>query len=106
MGLGSAIYQWCWLADKSRSNIGHSGERLAMTIGDDVIPLIHIANSMLLFTGTFSVWASRHQPGSIRHLVLLMSAANLAAWLMIILMYATGILIGYDEFMQRLRQPH
>jgi hypothetical protein len=78
----------------------YGGERYSNHVGDDVFPVIQLANVMLLFAGVFSVCTFWREPGAWRWLAASTAAANAIAWLSFIYVHATGVLVGYGEFIR------
>lgn len=78
----------------------YQGKRYVNHIGDDVFTIIHVVNVVLLSAGVYAVWTFWHESAAWRRLVISVAVANLAAWLTFIYMHATGILVGYMEFIR------
>jgi hypothetical protein len=81
----------------------YGGERYANHVGDDVFIFIHVFNIALLFAGAFAAWTHWREPGAWRWYVVSIAAANLIAWLAFIYMHATGVLVGYNEFIRHVK---
>jgi hypothetical protein len=78
----------------------YGGERYVNHIGDDVFAVIHAVNVALLLAGAFAAWTFWREPGAWRWLVVSIAAANAIAWLTFIYMHATGMLVGYHEYIR------
>ena len=78
----------------------YHGERYTNHVGDDVFTIIHVVNVLLLFVGVFSTWTFWREPGVWRWVVVSIVAVNAAAWLTFSYMHATGMLVGYMEFIR------
>ena len=78
----------------------YGGERYANHISDDIFTMIHAVNIVLLFAGVFAAWTFWREPGAWRWCPVSVAALNVIAWLAFIYMHATGVLVGYDEFIQ------
>lgn len=96
-----AFAQWAeivrrlWLFDHE-----YNRELYVNHIGEEVFPLIHTVNALLVFSGLIAMWVLRRVQDSSRWLIAAAIAANAAAWLTIIAMRATGVLVGYNEFIR------
>lgn len=96
-----AVVQWWQIIYRLRIFYhDFHGERYANHVGDDVFFVIHFVNTMLLLAGCYLSWMLRREPKAWRWSVVCVTAANVVAWLAFFYMHATGILVGYMEFMQ------
>ncbi len=75
-------------------------ERFANHVGDDVFAFIHVVNVLLLLMGGFSSWTFRRETALWRWSAVGITVANLVAWLAFVYMRATGMLVGYMEFIE------
>lgn len=78
----------------------YHGKRYANHVGDGLFAIVHAVNILLLLAGAFSVWALRLETGVTRWTTAGIAVANLAAWLAITYMRATGVLVSYTESIQ------
>ena len=82
----------------------YGGERYANHVDDEVFVVIHVVNVVLLFAAVFAAGIFWRAPGMWRWCAICVAAANGIAWLTFVCMHATGVLVGYSEFIQHRMQ--
>ncbi|MBS0262309.1 MAG: hypothetical protein JSS02_10195 [Planctomycetes bacterium] len=79
----------------------YGGERYVNHVGDDVFIIIHVVNVALLIVGVFSIWVFWEASVAWRWIIVGIAGSNALAWLTLIYLHATGMLVGYDEFISK-----
>jgi hypothetical protein len=78
-------------------------QRYANHIGDDIFVLIHIVNFVLLIGCLVAAITLWREPGTWRWFVVGILIVNAIAWLTFSCMHSAGVLVGYTEFIRRMK---
>lgn len=103
-GVVLALVQWWQIAYRVRLFYrDYAGEPYTNHVGDDVFVIVHVFNASFVILGVFLAFRLWSQSGWWWRFSVIVTCVNAAAWLTFVYLHASGILVGYLEFMHQMK---